>query len=180
MRRESGDTLVEVLIATAILAAAVVAGLGIMNFGFGVILNAIERTQVQATMSSQISLVRYARDAYIRAGQTGAGGGGAAVWEAILNGTPSTYNQTVCNANGTPNTSAANRPFYISEDGGTITLGNPAAATTIPEAGKGLWVEAVRRSATTNYIDVYVKACWHPAAGSTNEEARTVVRLYVP
>ena len=58
MRRENGDTLVEVLIATTILATAVVAGLGIMNFGFGAVLNSIERTQVQAEITSQLSMAR--------------------------------------------------------------------------------------------------------------------------
>lgn len=190
MRRESGDTLVEVLIATAILGAAVVAGLGIMNFGFGVILNSIERTQVQASVNSQLSFIQYARDAYVRAGRQGTQPGGPKVWSDIVANARSTYSANVCNASGAPDTNASKNPFYIDirQDGGTppkdiaefILMTTPfLAATTVPTAGNGLWVEAVRPTGT-NYIDFYVKACWQPAAGSTKQESRSAMRLYVP
>lgn len=180
MRHESGDTLVEVLIATAILGAAVVAGLGIMNFGFGVILNSIERTQVQASVNSQLSLIQYARDAYVRAGRQGTVPGGPAVWQAILDNTTATYSNSVCNGSGGPATAVGNKPFYVNDDGSAYTAGVPASATSVPAAGNGLWVEAVRPTPSTNYIDFYVKACWTPAAGSNHQESRSAMRLYVP
>lgn len=180
-RRESGDTLVEVLIATAILASAVVAGLGIMNFGFGIILNSIERTQVQAELTSQISMARYARDAYVAAGRSGAGGGAADAWEKLVSGASASASASVC-----ANDPARPTPFYLSLDatGGvarTPTSAN-AATTAAATAGNGLWVEAVKitTSSGVNYVDVYVKACWSPATGSITQEAKTVVRLYAP
>lgn len=178
MNNERGDTLIEVLIATAILAAAVVGGLGIMNFGFGVILNAVERTQVQAAVTSQISLARFARDEDIR-DRAGLGGAGGTLWNDILARASTNYSTSVCNpATGAP--APGNNPFYINEDGSAITTtGVPTAPTGIPSAGNGLWVEAHRPTPTTSYVDIYVKACWIPAAGSTAQEAKSVVRLYV-
>ncbi len=180
MNRESGDTLVEVLIATAVLAAAVVGGLGIMNFGFGLILNSIERTQVQAGINSQLSLIQYARDAYVRADRDGTVAGGPAVWQAVLDNATSSYSKDVCTGVGVPATNSGRNPFYIKDDGTAYQAGVPATATSAPTAGSGLWVEAVRPSVTTNYIDFYVKACWQPSAGTTNQESRSAMRLYVP
>jgi len=183
--RERGDTLVEVLIATAILGAAVVAGLGAMNYGFGLILNAIERTQVQASVNSQLALVQYARDEYLRAQRDPAGSLGAGIWQQIVDRTATGYNQGVCTANAAPATDdAANKPFYINDQGTALVPAPPAAATATPFAGQGLWVEAVKSAdpavARSNYIDIYVKACWKPIVGNTNQEARTVMRLYAP
>lgn len=185
MRRESGDTLVEVLIATAILASAVVAGLGIMNFGFGIVMNSIERTQVQAELTSQVSMARYARDAYVAAGMTGAGGGAAAVWENLSATAGTSASAAVCNASG--QTSPATGSFYLAAHGVDGVTRMPVSSTpTTPSGaatvGDGLWVEAVSVSPSSGvkYIDVYVKACWPPATGSTIQEAKTVVRLYDP
>lgn len=183
MRHEDGDTLVEVLIATAVLAAAVVGGLGMMNLGFGTILNSIQRTQVQAGVNSQLSLIQYARDAYVRANRDGTVAGGPAVWQSILTNTTTTYSKDVCTATGAPATAQTNNPFYVKDDGSLYAplTGFPLPAVSdTPTAGSGLWVEAVRPTPTTNYIDFYVKACWQPTAGTTNQESRSAMRLYVP
>lgn len=182
MRRQSGDTLVEVLIATAILSVAVVGGLGMMNFGFGTILNSIERTQVQAGINSQFSLIQYARDEYVRASRDGTVTGGPAVWQAIIDNATDTYSTDVCTSAGAPATNASRNPFYIRDDGSVYEplqfTPTPAVPTGVPTAGIGLWVEVVRPTTTTNYIDIYVKACWPPAAGVANQESRSAMRLY--
>ena len=183
MRRDAGDTLVEVLVATAILAMAVVGGLGIMNFGFGVVLNAIERTEVQAGVSSQLSIIQYSRDAYVRANRNGLAPGGASVWQKILDNVTIDYQPNVCTSTGAPATNSGRKPFYVNEDGATYTpvytSGTPPAAQSAPKAGDGLWVEAVRPTGA-NYVDFYVKACWQPAAGTNNQESRSTMRLYAP
>lgn len=179
MRRESGDTLVEVLIAIAILAMAVVGGLGVMNFGFGVVLNAVGRTEVQAAVSSQLSLIQYSRDAYARNGRNGTIPGGAAVWEAIKGKVTTTYSSNVCNDDASPATGSLNEPFYVKEDGNAPLGEAPTKANGYASAGNGLWVEAVQPPGA-NYIDFYVKACWEPVAGSNNEESRSTMRLYAP
>lgn len=177
--RQSGDTIVEVLIATAVLAMAVVGGLGVMNFGFGVILNAIERTQVQASVNTQLSLIQHARDSYIRADRDGTKALGKP-WQDIMDGAKDTYANNVCKNAGEPDTSLSVNPFYMSETDATYAGGMPVVAPSVPRAGTGLWVEAVRLTPTTNYIDFYVKACWLPSAGTGNQESRSAMRLYVP
>ena len=177
--RERGDTLVEVLIAITTLSIAIVGGLGAMNIGFGAMLNATERTQVQASINSQLSLIQYSRDEYVRAGRDGTVAGGPAIWQWVLGHTNTSYESSVCASDGAPAIQTARNPFYI--DDTTMAQVQMTTVTTpasVPTAGDGLWVEAVRPTPTTNYVDVYVKACWQPAAGSTNQEARSVMRLY--
>jgi len=188
MKNQRGDTIVEVLIATAILAMAVVGGLGIMNLGFGVIMNSIERTQVQAQLNSQIALIQYARDTYVRADRQPTNGG-AYIWNRILTTYARTAkNNNVCTTNGSPATSGSSPAFYINDNDATVSAdplpnaalsGTISAATGMPSPGQGIWVEAVR-PAGQNFVDFYVKACWRPISGSVNQESRSVMRLYVP
>ena len=182
LRRESGDTLVEVLIATTILATAVVAGLGIMNFGFGAVLNSIERTQVQAEITSQLSMARYARDEFVRARGVATGNGGAQAWQELMTGANNLPSATVCTGDGKP--APAAHSFHLVQDatGGVRRIqASPSEPTGVATAGDGLWLEAV--SVTTpsgvNYIDIYAKACWPPSTGTINQESKSVTRLFV-
>lgn len=178
---ERGDTLVEVLIAIAVLSTAIVGGLGIMNFGYGIANNAVERTQVQASMNSQLSMISYARDAYIQAEQQPSSGG-ARAWQAIMshvtNGAPNT---SVCNG-VTPQPSGG---FYIKEDIATfdtasVTAYNGTAATTLALPGSGMWIEGRKAGGAVNYVDFYVKSCWSAVGAGSDQMSRTVMRLYVP
>ena len=180
--RDSGDTLVEVLIATTILATAVVAGLGIMNYGFGAVLNSIERTQVQAEITSQLSMARYARDEFVRARGSVSGGGAAQDWSDIMANADTAPSANVCTASGDP--SPAANAFHLVQDatGGVRRVpGSPTATSTTPTAGDGLWLEAVKVTTPSdvNYIDIYAKACWQPSAGTINQESKSVTRLFV-
>lgn len=181
---ERGDTLVEVLIATAILGAAIVGGLTIMNFGYSIASNAVERTQVEATMNSQLSLIRYARDGYLRANQQ-ATDPASRLWVQINSkATTGVSSETVC----TGSTPAPTNGFYVRDD--FATLGNTGSvvdysgtvANGLARPGTGMWVEA-RKSrdadTTVKYIDFYVKACWEAVGSNPQQEARTVMRLYV-
>lgn len=179
--QERGDTLVEVLIAIAILSAAIVGGLGIMNFGYSIANNAVERTQVQASMNSQLALISYARDAFIRSNKQPTDGGSRA-WQAIMGYvTNGAVNTNVCNGI-TPQSSGG---FYIKEDitaldTASVTAFNNATATTFAQPGNGMWVEGRQAGGSVNYIDFYVKSCWSPVGANANETSRTVMRLYVP
>lgn len=182
-RSQRGDTLVEVMIAIAILSMAIVGGLTIMNYGYSVANNAVERTQVQATMEGQLALVSYARDAFIRSdGQVT--DPGSQMWQAIQSRivTGSGSNNAHCN-NSTP--APGSNSFYINENLaalGTASIANftGTRASTLATPGQGMWIEARRAGGSIPYVDFYVKACWDAIGTSPNQEARTVVRLYVP
>lgn len=186
--REAGDTLVEVLLATTILGAAVVGALYAMSTGQGIALRSVERTEVQGALNSQLAYLRYARDQ--------ASLNNAALWDSIVAKTvpaaSSPDQSIICNgATGRPNYSGS-QMFYIQESTPAVptpvlqayplvSAGVPVSATTIPAPGEGIWIDAVKGGTSpTEYIDFYVKACWPAASGSQMQESRTVMRLYVP
>lgn len=181
MDRERGDTLVEVLIAVAVLSAAIVGGLGIMSFGYSIANNAVERTQVQASMNSQLAMISYARDAYVRANKQATDGGSKA-WQAIMTYvTTGAPNANTCSG-ATPQPSGG---FYIKEDiasldNTNVTAYNGTSATTFAQPGAGMWVEGRRAGGSVSYIDFYVKSCWSAIGAREDQMSRTVMRLYVP
>jgi hypothetical protein len=76
--------------------------------------------------------------------------------------------------------------FYINDDLTTLDETSVidysgAAATGIAAPGAGMWIEG-RQSAggSVKYVDFYVKSCWQAIGNSPQQEARTVLRLYVP
>lgn len=196
-RRERGDTLVEVLIAIAILSMAVVAAQAVMSHGQSIALRAAERTTVQGTVNSQFSYLRYARDEYIS--QPASAGG--QMWSRIVSNYAISGSSTaqVCDTN------PANRypyredgMFYINETAALSATApaafanaattyplvgspqRPQSAIDIPSPGKGVWLVARKGgSPPTEYIDFYAKACWTSLAGPAMEQLTSVMRLYV-
>ena len=59
---ERGDTLVEVTVAMAVLGLMLAASLAVINRGLMGVSNAVERTSVRASLSSQAELLRYVFD----------------------------------------------------------------------------------------------------------------------
>lgn len=184
VRNEAGDTLVEVLIATAILGLAVVGAMAAMTFGQGIALSSVERTEVQGLMNSQLSYMRYARDIVAQ-------GGTSSLWTDMASrAQPDTtpVSSTLCNGTR-PYYSAG--MFYIQEFNGatppsiidypTTSPAVAKAATAAASPGDGMWIEARRGGAVgTEFIDFYVKSCWSGVGDGPMQEARTVMRLYVP
>lgn len=171
---EKGDTLVEVLLVTAILSMIVVGANLLMNRAFGGTQAALEHTLVRQSIEGQVEMLTFARDQAIAS----PGSPAANVWTneilPLADGSVSPYGS--CLTGGDP------RRFYLEMDGGTTldaTTG-PAAANGIAQAGRGVWVEAYRPSPSTNYIDFHVYGCWEAPISGPNLTTGTVVRLYVP
>ncbi len=186
---ERGDTLVEVTVAMAVLGLMLAASLAVINRGLMGVSNAVERTSVRASLSSQAELLRYVfddpvtnKEAYkwildhtgsnVSLGQNGCeiGGGG--------------FYLSVNNKTGTP-------PVEIHEldPAGTTELANNVYGQ--PEAGhignsnksQGIWIEGDKHDAQGDmpgYIDFYVRACWTPHAAQQPGSGRmeSNVRVY--
>lgn len=186
---ERGDTLVEVTVAMAVLGLMLAASLAVINRGLMGVSNAVERTSVRASLSSQAELLRYVfddpvanKEAYkwildhtgsnVSLGQNGCeiGGGG--------------FYLSVNNKTGTP-------PVEIHELDSVDTdhLANNVYGQ--PEAGrignsnksKGIWIEGDKHDAQGDmpgYIDFYVRACWTPHAAQQPGSGRmeSNVRVY--
>lgn len=181
---ERGDTLVEVTVAMAVLGLMLAASLAVINRGLMGVSNAVERTSVRASLSSQAELLRYVFDNPDT---------NKATYEEILKLTQPNNNlgQNGCEIGG--------GGFYLSV-GNTLPVEihklNPADTAHLPdnvygqpEAGdnngnsRGIWIEGDKHDGQGDmpgYIDFYVRACWTPHAaqqlGSGRMESN--VRVY--
>ena len=186
---ERGDTLVEVTVAMAVLGLMLAASLAVINRGLMGVSNAVERTSVRASLSSQAELLRYVfddpvtnKEAYkwildhtgsnVSLGQNGCeiGGGG--------------FYLSVNNKTGTP-------PVEIHELDPAKTQQLTDNVYGQPEAGRignsnksnGIWIEGDKHGVQGDmpgYIDFYVRACWTPHAAQQPGSGRmeSNVRVY--
>lgn len=194
---ERGDTLVEVTVAMAVLGLMLAASLAVINRGLMGVSNAVERTSVRASLSSQAELLRYVFDDPVT---------NQATYKAILGRTKPNNNlgQKGCEiGNGSgfylsvskvsaSKTSVA--PVEIHPEKNPL---NPAADATHltnnvygqPEAGdnkgvsRGIWIEGDKhdgQNGMPGYIDFYVRACWTPHAAQQPGSGRmeSNVRVY--
>lgn len=191
-RAERGDTLVEVTVAMAVLGLMLAASLAVINRGLMGVSNAVERTSVRASLSSQAELLRYVFDDPVA---------NEATYKAILKRTKPNNNlgQKGCEIGN-------NSGFYLSVGKtGTPPVEihpeknplNPAADATHltnnvygqPEAGdnkgvsRGIWIEGDKhdgQNGMPGYIDFYVRACWTPHAAQQPGSGRmeSNVRVY--
>ena len=191
-RAERGDTLVEVTVAMAVLGLMLAASLAVINRGLMGVSNAVERTSVRASLSSQAELLRYVFDDPVT---------NKNVYEQILKRTKPNNNlgQNGCKIGG--------GGFYLSVNNKTGTSPvepvemhelDPAKTQQLannvygqPEAGRignsnesnGIWIEGDKHDAQNGmpgYIDFYVRACWTPHAAQQPGSGRmeSNVRVY--
>lgn len=176
---QRGDTLVEVLMAIVIMSVVIVGAITMTSRGLGAAQIALEHTQVRTSINSQIELLQYLRDEYVRNDQSA----NAAVWRSIVidnNQTNSTYNET-CEV--TPGKESG--AFYLSRTGVTITKQafNPSLKpATIAEPGTGMWIEAKKspNAIQPGYIDFVVRSCWQASGSGGEQRVVTAIRLYDP
>lgn len=186
---ERGDTLVEVTVAMAVLGLMLAASLAVINRGLMGVSNAVERTSVRASQSSQAELLRYVFDDpdtnKVTYGK---------ILDIFKYAKPSKdLGQNGCEI--------GNGGFYLSVGGGTSPVEihklNPAKTTELtnnvygqPEAAgdnkgnsQGIWIEGDKHDGNGDmpgYIDFYVRACWTPHAAQQPGSGRmeSNVRVY--
>jgi len=175
-RLQRGDTLVEVLMAIVIMSMVIVGALTIMSRGLAAAQIALEHSEVRLSINSQIEVLRFARDSYIKNNTDPS----AAQWSAIVaasNANPITYDSSCTVSSG-------KQPFYMTKNGTQVTRNvyTPSTPTTVAVPGKGLWIETVLSPSGISpaYIDFVIRACWQGAGSSTNQQAVTAQRLYDP
>ena len=185
---ERGDTLVEVTVAMAVLGLMLAASLAVINRGLMGVSNAVERTSVRASLSSQAELLRYVFDDPVA---------NKNVYDQIINHTQSNNNlgQNGCKIGGggfylSVNNKTGTPPveMYKLNSVDTAHLTNNVYGQ--PEAGDnsgaslGIWIEGDKHDAQQNgmpgYIDFYVRACWTPHAAQRPGSGRmeSNVRVY--
>ena len=194
---ERGDTLVEVTVAMAVLGLMLAASLAVINRGLMGVSNAVERTSVRASLSSQAELLRYVFDDPVTNKDT---------YDKIIN----KYTQPNGKL-GQNGCEIGNGGFYLSVSKASASkasvapveihklnpadtdhlannvYGQPEAAGSKNGNGNedslGIWIEGDKHDGQGDmpgYIDFYVRACWTPHAAQQPGSGRmeSNVRVY--
>lgn len=188
---ERGDTLVEVTVAMAVLGLMLAASLAVINRGLMGVSNAVERTSVRASLSSQAELLRYVFDDPVT---------NKNVYEQILKRTKPNNNlgQNGCeignnsgfylsvNKTGTPPVEMYKLNSVDTAHLTNNVYGQPEAAGDNKGNSLGIWIEGDKHDGQNGmpgmpgYIDFYVRACWTPHAAQQPGSGRmeSNVRVY--
>lgn len=185
---QRGDTLTEVMFATAVAALVIVLALGAMNRSFAETQMSVETTFVRQSMESEAELLRFLRDEY----KSDPSSENGKIWQNIIAQTkPSAssfgtcYNKDAAQAINLPQNS-----FFVDmaiTDDRTIdsvelhTNGSDfQRPETFADIGKGMWVEAVKghENQGVTYVDLHIRACWEPPYSGPDATLGTIVRLY--
>lgn len=173
-KNQRGDTIVEVLFATAALSLVIVISFMVMNRGVGIAQLAVENTFVRQSMDGQAEALRFLRDAYLNSRE--ADSHVRTEWAKI-------EDRLVGEATPFGGCEPSGRAFYVNTD--TVTVQSnlqPAITFAGAEFGQGLWVEAVQPTIPAGqpeYIDFHIRACWDPPIAGPKATTGTIVRLYV-
>lgn len=183
VRKQRGDTLVEVLMSTVILSLVIVGAITVMARGLKAAQLSVEHTQVRLQINAQLQILRYLRDGYISDASSNAGQKWSAIFTATqgyANTTPAAYND----ATGTCNVTSGKTGFYLTQAGGNVAINqfNPASApVSYAVPGQGLWIEMTRSTGIfPAYVDILLRGCWSGIGDSTDQSAVTAIRLYDP
>jgi prepilin-type N-terminal cleavage/methylation domain-containing protein len=175
-RKERGDTLVEVLMAIVIISVVIVGAMTVMSRGLAVAQIALEHSQTRLVINSQLEMVRFARDAYVK-DRTSAT---ALQWQAIVTGS----NSTAVNYDGSCNVSGGKQGFYMTKNATQVTRNTytPSTPAVLPSPGQGVWIEAVLSPGGTTpaFVDFVVRACWQASGSNGQQRTVTAQRLYDP
>lgn len=194
--KQTGDTLIEVLLAFSIFAMAVTTITRAMNDGYARMFSSGQQSQVQSLMRGQLALVQAAHDSEVKNPNSPA-------WDAIVasiapNGPSKDANtRKQVNSDGCTYTLDKNRFFFNTAQNGVWTQPQMVAAAAAPgdqparpdgvtpsPDGTSLWIEAKYTPPTTHpvtgkqsrgFYDFYVKACW---TDKVQRQLKTLLRLY--
>ncbi len=188
---QRGDTIIEVMFATAVAALVIITATILMNRSLAQVQLAVEVTFAREAIDSQAEALRYFRDQYTETADDSAPN--AAEWLKVLG----QQKDQASNFGTCPSNTATQYPdksLYIAgiaQNDGNFSPGTPGVATslsqypaTFPKAGEGIWVEAVKgntqKADSPKYIDLHIRACWDPPFNSNGIKATlgTIVRLY--
>jgi len=183
---ERGDTLIEVLFATAIFSLIAVGGLAIMNQGMTASQRALEITLVRNEIDAQAEALRFLNASYIAAYEPDAvyldstpAGQWSKISETALSDSASSFNRAGSKCPSSIN-GLRSSSFVINTKSAKyteLTVSNFQSAQTFSQliydgvgnitSADGIWVEAVSYKPNLGnsqdkmgYIDFHIRACW--------------------
>lgn len=202
--RSRGDTLIEVLFATATFSLVAVGGIAIMNKGTAASQRALEITLVRNEIDAQAETLRFLNASYIAAYQPGVSNYDmpAQEWKIMHDDIVSTNasSATSFGSNGISCPTLPNGSFifntkkakFISSASGKFASAETYSKVAYDASGQltnayGIWIEAVRSETSgdinqsdAGYIDFHINACWYSSGQVQPVTIGTIVRLYEP
>lgn len=176
---QRGDTIIEVLFATAIGGLVIVLAMAVMNRSVATTQAAVEQTMVRQAMDGQAEALRLLRDEKDASGAEST----SQSWQAILdrangNSTAAEFGEASCSP------AKPAHDFYLDTAAGSLAGmlktdpdGSPEGGPEVfATPGHGLWVEPVSTS-TRSYVDFHVRACWDPPHSGPKTTLGTIVRI---
>lgn len=183
--RQRGETLIELLLAFAILSLALVTVMRTMNGGLDSMFVNGQRSQVEAQMRGQLAVLQAAHQQAVKDPS-------AADWAEITSkiATSAASREQDVTADGCTYTANKNRLSFPTSDASSWTSEvdtksggamSPVFETPAPD-GTSMWIEAKHKpkdetAMTRGYYDFYIKSCWQ-GGGGVVQEAKMVTRLY--
>lgn len=169
-RRQSGDTLVEVLLATVILSAVLAAAYTLTNRATQINQESFERTQVSNYVQAQLEYIRAARDRYVATDLSA-----SQAWNNIIDKAATQVPLgSDCDDLSTLDSNRANA-FYVENDGETATDG----IQTLDSIFR-VWVEISPGLAGSDTYDVIAYGCWEALGDNPTNRAASILRLKDP
>jgi len=202
-----GDTLIEVLFATAAFSLVAVSSLSIMNQGTSTAQRSLEITLVRQEIDAQAETLRFLNASYIAAYRPGvtdySSNAPANQWKLmqasiIATGALKASNfgvvGTTCpdRATGSFILNTKSATFVPLSSNGIFRLEAPTFSQVRYNGDQidnvdGIWIEGIRSTtsinanqASTGYIDFNIRACWDSLGQVTPVTMGTIVRLYEP
>lgn len=194
LKKQRGDTIIEVLFATTIFSMIAVGGLSIMSQGTAMAQRALEIGLVRQQIDAQADALRYLNQSYIA--DFGRNGIATQQWNnvvlanAVSQATP--FDQTAIGDKCVLPISAQ-KPFALNlqkldstpllapvADAGTYSRVRYDDSAVVAE---GIWIQAVRSPllpGQTGFYDFHIRACWQSPGQATPMVIGTIVRLYEP
>lgn len=199
MKRKSGDSIIEVLIAVAIFSAIAVAALGIMNQGLGNAQSSLETTIVRTEMDTQAERIRFLADSVISdPGDSNDENSYSSKWNAITKNALATsgpdtdvYEAFINNYKTEQLTSCndvINASYHAFALGNDLTakteLGSNSSAIPSVDTG-GLFVVSVKSpnvdaNENPDYYDFYINTCWNAPGANIPTKLSTTIRIQNP
>ena len=207
MRRQEGDTLIEVLFAMTVFSLIVVTALSLMGQGVAAVQRSLEITTVRQQIDGQAEALRFMHEAYVAGYQSGQTFNLA---DATTSPAEEYYKiiQFVTGKRTQASKFAGSANCAIPANAATDFIINPVTAQLVTTATKpdvfklapvaaqltytggnqleysqGLWLEGVRSPVngnTAGYIDFHIRACWDVTGSDIPVNLGTIVRLYEP
>lgn len=182
LRLHRGDTIVEVMVAFAVMAVVILSISTLMGMGLNIAQRSLETSLVRQQIDAQADLLRYAQDER------------GALWSTLtaapqLTATPMTVGDVQASGCST----APNNSFILYFDtttGGVAQLDTtnasnyrePVTYSFVSDTGiaSGMWIQVAQAEGTAAAAayDFYIRSCWYSTGSSEPITIATIVRLY--